>query len=332
MRLFLIGDDKSGTGPANATRDLLKQLPRNTLHLKHKGKLLRFLELLVKVPQADVCLMSGYSRQNLYTLSLAKMFHKKTAYLMHGCVEYENRINGVEDSVMTRVERKTLKESDRIIAVSRQFEGFLKKQYPQYQDKITHVTNGVDWNILKERTARAKRESMKIFSIGGGMPRKRIVRICEALEILQRRGICCTLTVAGDTGHDSDKINQFSFVEDIGLVTRKEILHQMHTSKIYIQNSCFETFGLAPLEALLCGCDLLLSDKVGALSLFQEIEPMDRIEDCENADLIANKIEYLLQHENHSRLLVELDKESTSWKARSEQLQTILKQIDEKKS
>lgn len=332
MRIFLVGDYKSGTGPANVTRDLLRSLPGDTLCLKHWNKILRTFEILFKIPKSDAVVFSGYSRQNIWGLRVAKRYKKPTCYLMHGCVEYENEINGVPNPAMNRIERETLRRADWILGVSRQFRDWLKQFYPEYAAKIGHLTNGVDWKVMREQATGDKRDKNRIFTVGGGMPRKRILSVCKAIEILNQKGYALKLTVAGDKGNDSEAINAYSFVENVGLIPQKDIWKYYHTSRLFIQNSCFETFGLAPLEALLSGCDILLSKEIGAISIFREMISSDIVDNYDDPEEIAQKIEYLLEHENHSRLLVELDKESTSWEARAQELQTILNQLKEKKS
>lgn len=331
MKIFVVGDYYSGTGPANVTKEYIRTLPKGTLFLKSKNKLLRLIELYTTIPKCDVVFLSGHSKQNLHAIRIAKKQNVKVAFLMHGSVDYENRINGVSDESMTEVEKKTMEGCDLILAVSNQFEHWLKKQYPQYADKISHVTNGVDYKIINEQPVMTKRDNNKIISIGGGMPRKRIVIICRAIELLRNKGMEISLTVAGDIGLDSDKINKYSFVNNIGLVDHKRVIEELQSAKLFVQNSCFETFGLAPVEAIMCGCDILLSKECGALSLFKTgVYDDDIIMDTENVEEIAAKIEKLLKDENHNRLIVELDKEHTSWEYRSEQLQNILKNLIEK--
>ena len=331
MKIFLVGDYTSGTGPANVTKHLLDVLPKDTLRLRTWNKITRTFEILRKMKKADICLISGYSKQNVLALRWAKVLNKPSCYLMHGCVEHENEINGVPDALMNRIERETLRLSDRILGVSMQFAEWLKTYYPEHADKVGYLTNGIDWKCMKERPTGVERDANRILSVGGGMPRKRIVKICEAIGRLNDRGYDLTLSVAGDTGKDTEKIRSYPFVRDHGLLGKKDMEALYCSSGIFIQNSCFETFGLAPLEALLCDCDVLLSRHVGALSVLSGTEPEDVIEDCENVQEIEEKIEHLLENGNHTRLLVELDKESTSWEARASELQTILRQIKEKK-
>lgn len=331
MRIFLVGDYSSGTGPANVTERLLAALPKDTLYLKTWNKAARTFEILWKTVKADVCLFSGYSRQNLLGLRWAGLLRRPTCYLMHGCVEYENEINGVPDAAMSRTERETLRMSGRILAVSVQFEEWLKRYYPEYADKTGHLTNGIDWGRMQEHPSGVLRDADRILSVGGGMPRKRIRNVCKAIQCLNEKGYHLTLSVAGDEGKDTEEIRRYPFVEDHGILGKKEMEELYFSSRIFIQNSCFETFGLAPLEALLCGCDVLLSRNVGALSVLSGVEEDDVIEDCEDIREIAEKTERLLKKENHTRLLVELDKESTSWEVRASELQDILRQIKEKR-
>ena len=330
MRIFLAGDYRTGTGPANVTKSYLERLPKDTLYLKAKSKLLRIPEIFAKTLQADVVLYSGYSRQNILGLKLARFFKRPSAYLMHGCVEHENAINGVPDEEMNRVERETMALADRVFAVSEWFAGWLKENYSEYQDKIDAAVNGIDMTLLSGNEKKTvMREPNQILSIGGGMPRKKIKYLCEAVNLLNqdRDREPVRLIVIGDDGLDTEAINSCPFAENRGLVPFAETKELLYSSALFIQNSCFETFGLAPLEALLCGTSILLSKQVGALELFSHTERTDIIDDYADAEEIAAKIEYLLQHENAKRLLNEIDKESTSWEARTCQLIKKLEQI-----
>jgi len=338
MRIFIVGDYVSGTGPANVTKALIDALPTDTLYLKYMNKVLRLCELYMKIPKSDICVISGHSRQNLHTIRIAHKHNKKVVFLMHGCVEHENDINGVPDEEMTSVERSVLKGSDLILAVSEQFEMWLKEHYPEHKDKISHLINGIDWDIYElvqgDRSVGkgTKEEPYKLISIGGGMPRKRIKRICEAIELLKMRDLYCKLTVAGDKGLDSEIIDGYDFVVNKGLLPREKVMEQLREAQLFIQNSNFETFGLAPFEALLCGCDLLMSKAVGAISVFDKsvISSCDIISDCEDAKEIADKIEYILANSNHDRLFGGIYQQATGYEARARELIDICRKTCKK--
>lgn len=330
MRIFVVGDYYSGTGPANVTKAYIDNLPKDTLYQKCKNKLLRLIEMFIKINQSDVVFISGYSKQNLYAIKMAKMRGIKAAYLVHGSIEYENEINGVTDLSMNKVEMQTLLGSDLLLAVSVQFAEFLKNRYPQLSDKISYLINGVDYGLIPTNNVGSRAEN-RIISIGGGMPRKRIVNICKAIRLLNEEGMNIKLVVAGDKGLDSDEINSYSFVENLGIIEHSKLMEELQKAHIFVQNSCFETFGLAPIEALVSGCDILMSKECGALSLFDnKVLDTDIINDTDNITEIADKIRYLMINPNHERLYSNIDMESTSWEYRSVQLQNILKNLAEK--
>ncbi len=333
MKIFMVGDYRTGTGPANVTKSYLSHLPDNTMKLVSIGKLSRTLEIIWKVPQSDIVLCSGHSNQNILALRWAQIWHKPTAFLMHGCVEHENAINGVPNAAMNETERMTLQLTDAILAVSKHFADWLREHYPEYLDKIDYVQNGVDWEGLMAYQADIARNEHQLMSIGGGMPRKMIRYICEAIERLNKTAkIPYSLVVIGDIGYDTEEINRYSFVKNEGIVPFDRTIELLYSSRLFIQNSCFETFGLASLEALVCGCDLLLSDKIGAIETFTKAEEEDLIRDYSNSEEIAEKIEHLMKRGNHERLGQCIDKESTSWESRTKQLLKKLEHIIEKKS
>ena len=128
----------------------------------------------------------------------------------------------------------------------------------------------------------------------------------------------------GGEGLDTKAIRSYPFVQYLGVVNEKRVEEELGNTNLFIQDSCFETFGLAPIEALLRGCDLLLSRQVGALCILGQTRPEDVIEDDKNEKEIAEKIKIQMEGGNHYRLLSNIDKESTSWKARAKELQDFL--------
>ena len=341
--ILVIGDYYTGTGPALVTRYYISELSGGALPLREKagfhitgtarngmdyivsrGKTARLIEMILKIPRASVLFLSGHSRQNIWAMRIGRLFGKRSAYLMHGAVEYENNINKAPNDQMARDERRMLELADSILAVSAQFEEWLKRNYPEYRDKISHVTNGIDWDMIRDRATDDDRAPEGVISVGGGMPRKCIINVCKAIERLNGKGHDIILTVAGDKGADTEAIAAYPFVRDIGLISHEELMREYHRNKIFIQNSVFETFGLAPVEALLSYADVLISKECGALSVLKGTEDMDVINDPADIDEIERKLEALLASENHTRLIVELNKESTSWKRRAAELKAKL--------
>lgn len=317
-RIFVVGDHKTGTGPANVTKEYIRCLPKGTLYQKRTSKLGRLPELYFNILRSDIVFFSGYSKQNVIGMKFARKLHKPTAYLVHGAITHENKINGAENEMMSAVEEETLLLADSLLAVSEKFAGWLKTQYPQYSDKIDYVTNGID-----ERTVSTdvKGDKKKILSIGGGMPRKMIIHICKAIEIINRESESpVTLYVIGKEGNDTDAINAYDNVNNLGLVSADKKEELFKECGIFIQNSCFETFGLAPVEALCAGMSVLCSKVCGVLDLFKSADAYDIIDDYSSAEEIAEKIKYQMENPNRDKLLSDIDFSSMSWEARTKEL------------
>lgn len=328
MRIFLAGDHVTGTGPANVTKYYIDNLPEGTLYQKRRNKALRAAEIAINTLRADVAVYSGYSKQNILGMRIAKLLNKPCAYIMHGCVEYENGINLEPDEEMTKVERKTLEMSDLIICVSESFCRWAKEYYPMYAQKIDHVTNGLDTQLRERTSFPDERDAHMILSVGGGMPRKKIKHICEAVEKLRQNYdpemyVC----VIGAQGADSPAIASFDFVDDRGIVSFDEALRLFGRAGLFVQNSCFETFALAPVEALCQGCSILCSRCVGALGLINELRDDDVIERYDDPDEIAEKIKKILEESNAERLARSIDWERGSWKERSRELMSKLSEL-----
>lgn len=328
MRIFLAGDAVTNTGPANVTKYYIENLPKGTLYQKRRNKVWRAVEIVIDTIRADAVVYSGYSKQNILGMRIAKLFGRPCAYLMHGCVEYENGINLEPDETMNAVERRTLELADLILAVSETFEKWLKENYPQHAAKTDHLTNGIDPLLCKNAKKRSEKKRHMIFSIGGGMPRKKIKHICEAVKILRSDydpGL--VLTVTGADGADTDSINAYDFVDNRGLVSHDENIKLFDEAAVFVQNSCFETFGLAPVEALSCGCPILCSKCVGALELIKDVRESDVIERFDDPGEIARKIRTILEEPNAERLAAGIEWESDSWKERSRALEEKLSQL-----
>lgn len=333
MRTFIVGDYITGTGPANVTKEYIRCFPKGTLYQKRTSKLGRVPELLVNILKCDVILFSGYSAQNVLGMKIAKAFNKKTAYLVHGAITLENSINHAENDLQTRVEEETLLRADLLLAVSSKFADWLKETYPQYADKISYVTNGVDFDYLKSSNegfdnTDVIRRNDRILSIGGGMPRKMILSICKAVEIINNQSDNpLTLTVIGAEGFDTDKIKTYPFVEYLGLVDAEKKDELFRSSALFIQNSSFETFGLAVFESLMSGCSILTSKVAGALDLLPFAKAEDIIFDCNSEKEIAEKIMYLLDNPNNERLKSCINEKDATWESRTTKMLNKLSEL-----
>ena len=62
------------------------------------------------------------------------------------------------------------------------------------------------------------------------------------------------------------------------------------------------------MEALICGCNLLISQNVGAKAIINGLEANDLINDVDNIKEISNKIMHNLFNSNNNRLINSIKK------------------------
>jgi glycosyltransferase EpsD len=290
--IYYAGDFLSNNGPSNVNKRY-EQYIKNDVHICHSRiKLLRITHFMYRILFSDKVLVSGISKFHLNIIMMSKALNKETFYLMHGYDAVEHKINGITDTKYgLLLEQKILDYCDNIICVSKSFAEFLKKVEPSLSGKITFVNNGVD----KMATPIEKTENndrFTIISVGGGVPRKNNLTICKAIEKLNNKKV--RFIVIGDKNKDGDKISKYPFVEYYEYMPHDKVLEEIQKSDLYIQNSSFETFGLAVCEAVSVRCNVLISQNIGAISIIDGLNNDNTIKHTNDTDEISRKIEHLL--------------------------------------
>lgn len=226
---------------------------------------------------------------------------------MHGYASYEEEIENptIGESKLEQIrsyETFVFDAADQIVCVSKKCRDFMRKQLPQYENKLDYIYNVVDIEKIKKSCKENgfQRQKNKILSVGGGLKRKNNLIIAKSIE---RSRSNLEYVVVGKELEDGEKIKRFGFVTWIEKLPNEELIQVMNQSSLYIQNSSFETFGLAVIEALSAGCSLLISNEVGCKDLFETIRDTDIIFDITNEEEIFVKIEYLLREPNNQRMV-----------------------------
>ncbi|ASZ20030.1 glycosyl transferase [Bacillus cereus] len=327
MKVFFIGDFDSDNGPASVNKTLRKYMPNNTLYSVQTKRYRRIMEMLLKIWQVDAVIFSGLSKANVIGFKIAKLFGKKSAYLMHGSALIEGEINQNSNENRINIEKKTLELAPTTICVSEIFMNSIKDRYPQFSDKITYVNNGIDWNMFGiSESNNIKRDKNAVLCVGGGTPLKKIRVVCKAIDYLNNHeGYNLRLTVIGSVGKDTDEIKSYPFVTYIERVAKNDMDYYYKKSQLYIQNSEFETFGLATVEALIGGCNILISKNVGAKSIIHSLETNDVINDVNDIKEVSKKIICSLVNNNNDRLINSIKKDETSVEESYKKMLDILK-------
>lgn len=311
MRLFLLGDFISDNGPGNANkriRDSLKERLDISYSQKEK-KFERIIEAFVGITKADVLIICSKSQINYPAIIWAKLLRKKSLYILHGLSSYEEKINNPDISEnslrkMRRYERFVFDNVDKIVCVSKLAMHFLIEKFPMYTNKVDYIYNVVDFKAIQRSSEKSVhlRIDHSVMSVGGGMRQKNNLAVARALSAGIEDGMKVALTVVGKDSVDGDAIKKYPFVTWIDNLPHDKLCQLMRETKIYIQNSTFETFGLAIIEALYSGCDILISANVGCKDLFTTLDDDDVIFDVNDTKEISSKVSKLLKHGNNQRL------------------------------
>lgn len=323
MKVFFVGDFASNTGPAMVNKLLIKALKNEDIrYAKTKSKITRVIELIYKIIFSDCVCFCSYSELNFIGLRVAKIFGKKSFYIMHGYSTYETQINNefVSEEEIKKInnkERKIFRSVDKVFCVSEKFMKFMKQNEPLFKEKFDYNNNPIELRKIENQTIKHDKAKYnnQIVSIGGGMKRKNNLSICKAIDKLNRdKGLNLKFVVIGLPHTDKEQICSYDFVTYYDKLSHEDVLKILAESYLYIQNSIFETFGLAIIEALACNCNLLVSNSVGSTGVLKTIRSSDLIYDTSNIDEIAEKIENILVRENATRLKKGIIKEEVEYK------------------
>lgn len=330
MNILFVGDIYKNTGPSNINKAYHKYLRQRMTFMYQRSKPFLFLEIVFGAFRTSSIVVSGAGFSSFLAVKLAALLKKPLVYLMHGCYEYECEVNRLApDQQTVNIEKTIIAKADRIICVSERFSQWVGRRYPEYIEKLVFVNTGVEW----EKQARIEkktipRNSMQIVTMGGGRPQKNNLIISQAVEVLNndyRQAF--QLLVLGRDGLDTEAMKQNPHTTVVGQVDSNTVEQYLMGCKIFIQNSTLESFGLGVIEALREGCDILVSQNVGALSIINSMEAQDIINDCMDVNEVVEKILYLSRHGNNERLLSSIDKDAISMKMSADRLYDMVAEL-----
>ena len=334
-KIFFAGIPFGIGGPREVNKNMIEALGERVIHLKSRNKLIHVFEMIYQMARCNIIIFSGVSAYDYIFAQWATITHRKIIYIMHGCNELENKINRCSNPLCEKSQLALMKCAHKILCVSKVHAKIMKDYYPQFHYKIDYLTNGINWTYLDteiETNEKFIRDKRKIVLMGGGRITKRNLNVCLAIEQLNNEyNLNLSVDVYGSfrNNDESKEIANLSCVNFKGIFPHQVLLQHLKTAKLFIQNSEFESFSLGVIEALLCGCDLLLSQYVGAKDILN-VQDSDIIYNPMDITELKTKIMNILQYSNNKRLVKSINRESTSIQTAANNLLKIVHTTFEK--
>lgn len=318
MKILFGGETNGNGGPPNVNKGFVQNLTKRFVYLRSRNRYLKYIEPLCKSLFCNVLVASGVSRIACMLVGLAKLFGKKSVYIMHGCAEYETVVNKQEHvESFLRQEKYLLEHADLILPVSERFMKWAQSRYPQYAGKMNYLYNGIDCTALKDLPSRPKKPGT-IVAVGADRGVKNNMPLALAVEALAGEA---DLEIYGTIYHGVPN-NDFRHVKYLDKLSHDAFLEKLGETELFVLNSIFESYGLSVIEALACGCSILVSEIAGVTGILA-LEESDIIRDPMDTEALQRKIRYLQQNPNNKRILSQLNMEEWSYGKAVERLEQL---------
>lgn len=320
-RFFFSSTYFGESGPNEVNRNLVENFPQGSVSYLHcKNRYLIRLETLLKILWCRVLIISGLGQKD-YEVRFAKVLGKKIIYIMHGFAEDDSEyLKARQDYLFPR--------TDLILCVSEPFKELVAERYPELEGRLGVLYNGIAWEKIDNAISgiNVQRDHNEIALIGGGRLIKKNLNVCKAIQkINDETGTKLHVSVYGPYSCDdeSKEISEFDCVTFVGLIPHQKLLENLCATNILVQASLSESFGLSVVEALICGCNIVVSKNVGAIGVIPAISDIEIIENPNDICEITQKIQNVLKKPNNKHILDSIDKQDTTLKAASCKLVSI---------
>jgi glycosyltransferase involved in cell wall biosynthesis len=209
-----------------------------------------------------------------------------------------------------------IRRADRIIVISDFIRNEAIQRFGFSPDKLTTIPLGVDreiYRIYDPQDLRSTREKYRlpenfILFVGSIEPRKNLERLLLAYQGLEESARSeVKLVLAGFKGWENERIVSLirkmrSDVFYLGYLPEGDLGKIYNLARLLVYPSLYEGFGLPPLEAMACGCPVVVSN---AASLPEVCGEAAVYAEPEDPDSIREEIVQILRDDRLRNALVE---------------------------
>ena len=159
-----------------------------------------------------------------------------------------------------RLVRETLKNVDRVIAVSPSLATQLLDFEPRTQIEIIGDSVRTDFFVPSNGSIRQNRTCKSFFVAARLAEQKGLEHLVRAVHLLVSRGLNSFELVIGGDGPDRQKLEDLvqtlavsSYCRFLGPLDRAQVRERMQKCDVFVLSSLHETFGVVVGEAMACG-------------------------------------------------------------------------------
>lgn len=231
---------------------------------------------------------------------------------LKGCSTFIYRPN-LRDRFYFSLDYRGVKKATKVVAVSQVTKRDLVQHLGVPEERISVVYEGIDHRLFKPTSRRLVDYPYLLF-VGSEYPRKNFVGLVESFSKLKSQGEFKNLKLVkvGRAGRPEAKFRKHTLqvVEELGLsnevvltgyVAREDLPAYYSGAECFILPSFYEGFGFTPLEAMACGCPVVVSNVASLPEVVGEaaiqVNPHD-------TDDIAGALRRVLTDEQLKRELV----------------------------
>lgn len=203
------------------------------------------------------------------------------------------------------LDRLTVRWADKVVFNNQEVIPFAIKYEEIHVEQIVHIPNGVDTSLdpiepmKKRRELGISKDTLLIGSVGRLHHDKGCIHLLRAFQLVRKQVDDCVLLFIG-TGALLDPLT--SLAKNLGvsektlfLGERTDVYELLACLNVYVQASVWEGMSNALMEAMALGKAVVATAVGGTLELIEDGETGWLVEP-ENADMLAEKICYVLKH------------------------------------
>ena len=234
-----------------------------------------------------------------YPKIISRKIKAKTeiVYFLHGF--FPAKYYGTIKSQLASFYQKMLIKNADLVFANSDFTSMINRDfYGISVDNVFRLGVADDFYKKTKNIKTIEKEKNTILYVGKVTESKGLGAVIQALKILNEKGKCCKLLVAG-TGPEKERLEKYVIdnclnVDFVGRVSHEDIDKYYKKAEIFVSLNPSEPFGITFAEALLSNCKIVCPSTGGQVEFLQKWVGSVSFVSWDSPMSIANGIEQLL--------------------------------------